>query len=359
MLSMVAPSPSFTERDFYLSEFRGRAIGISLPIPHHRSLARLGPVLEALARNGTRVVLFGSSGTPFPAEWGPTTTLSTDPVWTGPLWRSLVERGWAAVTLPEVDFATHCASASIQLGLAKVVWITDQKALLDASGARISVVALDSADAKARDFLANVPDWIPVAEIREMLVAGVASVNVCRLQDLEDELFTYAGAGTFFSLERYTVVRPLVLENFDLAASLLEHGVAEGYLAARSPSQIERLLAHGFGVFVEGRFLAGFCALLPDVDSGLAEIAGLYTVTRFAGEGVGGQLVRYAVEQAGRAGWRRVFACTTSERVEGFFLRNGFERLDPEQIPPSKWDHYPAERRARLRCLGMQTQAKD
>ena len=359
MPSMVAPSPSFTERDFYLSEFRGRAIGISLPTPHERLLVGLRPVLEALARNSTRVVLFGPSGMPFPSEWGPVMPRSSDPAWTGPLWRSLVERGQAAVALPDADFAAQCASASIQLGLAKVVWITDQKALLDATGGRISVVALDSADAKARDLIANAPDWMPVAEIREMLEAGVASVNVCRLQDLEDELFTYAGAGTFFSLERYTVVRSLALENFDLAASLLEHGVAEGYLAARSPSQIERLLAHGFGVFVEGRFLAGFCALLPDVASGLAEIAGLYTVTRFAGEGVGGQLVRYAVEQAGRAGWRSVFACTTSERVEGFFLRNGFERLDPERIPPSKWDQYPPERRARLRCLGMQTQAMD
>ena len=57
------------------------------------------------------------------------------------------------------------------------------------------------------------------------------------------------------------------------------------------------------------------------------EISSLYTLTRFLGEGVGGHLVSFALECAAELGFRYVFACTTSERVQTFF-----ERLAPERL---------------------------
>ena len=207
--------------------------------------------------------------------------------------------------------------------------------MLDPDGQRISVVALDSTALAEMGQNDRVAQDLPLETIRRMLVGGIASVSVCRLDDLDAELFSYAGAGTFFSRERYTEVRSLTLEDFHLAANLLKQGETEGYLAVRDADAIERLLGHGFGVFVEGRYLAGFCALLPYADSAVGEIAGLYTVTRFAGEGVGGQLVRHALEEAGRSGLHSVFACTTSQRVEGFFRRQGFRsafRVTTQQV---------------------------
>jgi len=68
--------------------------------------------------------------------------------------------------------------------------------------------------------------------------------------------------------------------------------VDEGYLAPRPPEDVERVLASGFGAFVEGRHLAGIGALLVYPGRKVGEVASLYTLTRFLGEGVGHNLVR-------------------------------------------------------------------
>jgi N-acetylglutamate synthase-like GNAT family acetyltransferase len=176
-------------------------------------------------------------------------------------------------------------------------------------------------------------------------------VSICSAQGLAGELFTYAGSGTFFTSERAPEVRALVVDDFDAAQHLIGQGVQEGYLVERSPAEIEDILTNGFGVFIEGRYLAGIGALIPHPSDNVSEIASLYTLTRFLGEGVGGHLVRFALERAQAEGQRFVFACTTSERVEGFFLRHGFELADPDVIPADKWKGYPVERRSEVRCV--------
>ena len=127
--------------------------------------------------------------------------------------------------------------------------------------------------------------------------------------------------------------------------------MAEGFLAPRSPEQIDGVLANGFGAFVEGRHLAGIGTLLDHPEAGAGEIAALYTLTRFLGEGVGGHLLRFALDKAAARGRAFVFACTTAERGVGFFERHGFERVASERIPAEKWRAYDAERQQRLHCL--------
>ena len=87
------------------------------------------------------------------------------------------------------------------------------------------------------------------------------------------------------------------------------------------------------------------------MDGEAGEIASLYTLTRYIGGGIGGHLIRFAVERAAVAGLRFVFACTTSERVIAFFEGNGFREVPPDAIPARKWEGYDAERRERVRCL--------
>ena len=70
-------------------------------------------------------------------------------------------------------------------------------------------------------------------EIRRMVSGGLPAVNLCDLDGVAAELFTFEGAGTFFARERYLEVRRLALDEFDAAHDLLQRGVAEGYLAER------------------------------------------------------------------------------------------------------------------------------
>jgi N-acetylglutamate synthase-like GNAT family acetyltransferase len=125
--------------------------------------------------------------------------------------------------------------------------------------------------------------------------------------------------------------------------------VAEGYLAPRSQEAVDEILAGGFGAFVENRHLAGIAAILAHGENA-AELASLYTLTRFVGEGIGSHLVAFGLQEARDLGRSAVFACTTSERVGAFFLRHGFREAAHDDLPDSKWADYDAERRAKLRC---------
>ena len=69
---------------------------------------------------------------------------------------------------------------------------------------------------------------------------------------------------------------------------------------------------------------------------------------------MGGHLVAFARERARERGLRRVFACTTSERVGAFFERQGFRRVEPSELPPEKWASYDSERRSRVRCYAIE-----
>jgi N-acetylglutamate synthase-like GNAT family acetyltransferase len=247
---------------------------------------------------------------------------------------------------------------ALRLGLFKLVWIDAGGGLRGSSGRRLSFVHLDQLRSlrARRGPLSRDPRRALWREVEAMLDAGVPAVNVCALDGLEDELLTYAGSGTLFSRERYVTVRRLGVDDFDAAYDLLLRGVEEGYLAPRSPEEIDAVLATGFGAFVEGRHLAGIGALLMRPGERCAEIASLYTLTRFLGEGVGTHLVAFALARARELDLDFIYACTTSERVGAFFERNGLHRVGHDSIPPSKWEGYDTERRTRVLCYRAELQ---
>jgi len=348
----VAP---FTEKGFYLSELRDRTIALAVPAHLLREGAALEPVLKDLEANRTRVVLVSdgaealasiASGEPLDA--GEAGTLP------GRVWRRLGDDlRVGVVTGDGRSFGTACREIVVALGIRKLVWVDPEGGLLRADGGRDSFV-----DAEAlRDRIASCEPGCRfgelLAHIEAMLSAGVRAVNLCALSGVAEELFTYDGSGTLFTREGYVRVRNLALDDFDAAAALIERGIAEGYLAPRTPEQIERVLERAFGAFVGGDPLAGIGTLLAYPADGAAEIAALYTLTRFVGEGVGGHLIRFAVERAGEEGCRFAFAVTTSARVAAFFERNGFRRVEREQVPAAKWRAYDPGRQSQALCVRL------
>jgi amino-acid N-acetyltransferase len=346
------PSP-FSEKGFYLSEFRGRTLALAAAAEELRTPAPLEVVLKELAANATRVVLITDAAEAFDAL-PDTPFLSSDaPRLEGAVWHGLraAQRVGICVVGGE-DFARASCRIALRLGVTKLVWIDRDGALDDAGGRRLSFADLGELQAILRGGPAQGERRTAILrEIEAALGAGLPAVNLCSLDGLADELFTYAGSGTLFSRERYVTVRRLGIDDFDAADDLIARGVAEGFLAPRSPAEVERVLANGFGAFVDGRHLAGIGSLLRWEEAGAAEIASLYTLTRFVGEGIGGHLVAFACERARELGCRCVIAVTTSDRVAGFFARNGFERVGPEAIPAEKWRDYDPARRARALCL--------
>jgi amino-acid N-acetyltransferase len=341
----------FSEREFYLREFRGRTLAVALsrgedPTP-------IGEALDALTGSGTRVLLVSSEREPVEklveGRWleAGAEGLEAD------AWRALRASPRLGIAVePALPFLRAVRELALRLGVFKLVLVDPEGGLAREDGARLSFVDLVELRGllKQRPPLAARRDAF-LREVRGMLLEGIPAVNVCTAAGLADELFSYAGSGTLFTRKRYVSVRRLGLDDYDAAADLLEKGVEEGFLVPRPTDDTDRILANGFGAFVEGRYLAGIGSLLPHPASDSGEIAALYAITRFLGEGVGMHLVAFALERARRLGLRSVFACTTSERVGAFFARQGFERVAPEDLPASKWDDYDPERRARLLCF--------
>jgi amino-acid N-acetyltransferase len=343
----------FSEREFYRREFRGRTLALTLPRAYEPEAAKLVPVVQELAEAGARVVVIAHRASPASELLGAEALPESTRLLEAEVWRHLSARGRVVVTLGAfARFPEGCRDVAERLGVFKLVWLDREGGLVDASGVRHSFVHLGElaellAASEARPDDPRARFW---REVETTLRAGVPAVNVCSLDALDDELFSYAGSGTLFTRERYVQVRHLGIDDFDAAQDLVRRGVAEGYLAPRSSEDVDEILAGGFGAFVEDRHLAGIAALLEHGEDA-AELASLYTLTRFVGEGIGGHLVAFSLARARSLGRRYVFACTTSERVGAFFVRHGFLAVPQDEVPASKWEGYDAARRARVRCF--------
>jgi N-acetylglutamate synthase-like GNAT family acetyltransferase len=355
------PEPlSFTEREFYQREFRDRTLAIA--IPDGLEIAPLVPALAELAACNANAVLIAPLRVSLEPLGVVPVLRASNPRLEGAVWRVLRAQPWVGVAVARrLDFGDSVRELAQRLGVFKLVWLDALGGIRNKHGARLSFVHR----AELRQLLANSVRNLPhdaarvplLREVGDMLEAGVPAVNVCAPHELADELFTYAGSGTLFTRKRYMRVRPLGVDDFDAADDLIRRGVSEGYLLNRNEAAVDAVLAHGFGAFVEDRHLAGIGALLPGGDDVSGEIASLYALTRFLGEGVGVSLVHYGVAEARRLGLAYVFACTTSERVAQFFVRQGFREVAQDQLPDRRWLGYDPERRMQVRCFRMELAA--
>ncbi|MBW2312761.1 MAG: GNAT family N-acetyltransferase [Deltaproteobacteria bacterium] len=337
---------AFSEKAFYLQEFRGRTLLFAVP---SRDLGDasggLAAVLDELTAHAARCVVIASDAAGLEKLVGSTPLEGGDPGLPGEVWRRLRQRPRVGVVCGDAPLGASVREVAVRLGATKLVILDPAGGWVRPDGSQASFVGLEELGRSAG------PRQGLVEDVRALLEAGVPAVNLCSQAGLADELFTYAGSGTLFTRERYVTVRRLGLDDFDAAADLVARGVEEGYLAPRTPEEVDSVLASGFGAFVEGVHLAGIGALVAHAGGRTGEIGSLYTLTRFLGEGVGAHLVAFAMEEAARRGLERVFACTTSERVVAFFERNGFERVASDALPAEKWAAYDRARRARLLCL--------
>lgn len=353
MRAMSSTAAPYSERAFYLQEFRGRTLGIACPAGWLRDAAPLATVVQALARNETRVIVISTRRDALERAVGDRILAASTPRLETAVWRAQRQSSRLGLLLGgRRPFAAQCRELALRLGFFKLVWIHPQGGVrAPGGGERLSFVHQE----ELRHLLAHGrrvgrERLALLREVDRLLTGGLSAVNVCTLEGLAEELFTYSGSGTLFTRKRYIAVRDLGLDDFDAAYDLIDRGVQDGTLAPRPAAEVDRILASGFGAFVEGSHLAGIGALLPYAEARAGEIASLYTLTRFLGEGVGQQLVRHALRQARSMRMRWVFACTTQERVGLFFERQGFERVEPDEVPARKWRGYDRRRRRRVAC---------
>jgi amino-acid N-acetyltransferase len=393
----------YGEKEFYLEEFRGRSVLIAVApaaVAARVPLKSIAAAVWALVRNDTPVVVWwphvvAHSERRLLAALGraPSTASKARrkkrrarrrrvaspllrvslgdldlPQHGGSLksalWSRLRENGLCVLAVGGFAmFPRHPMELAMALGVPKVV-LVDPRGGLDAAGVRLSFVDENVLETVLQQGQA---EWSGLGDrrallmvVRQGLEAGVEQVNLCPPDGVADELFSYAGSGTLFTEGDYTRVGPLSLDEFEQAERLLERGQREGVLKLRSSDEVAELLGVGFGVTVCGRHLAGVAGLLtaPYAAERAGEIAGLYTINRFKGEGLGDRLVERMVHDAEVLGLEYVFACTLDERAQQFFERQGFQRVAHDAVPASKWKGYDARRRQRLAAFRLALPAR-
>jgi len=335
--------PEPAEKQFYLKDFRGRAI--LFQVEDARQLERHArEVLSDLQGNPTLVIIVARR---FPRKRRPLRLLRRDfersPTTLIPLSERLMSEGRADVYQPRgltgaraIAFSRQLA---VRLGVSKLV-VVDERGGLDAGSGTRSFV---HAAALARVVRAgeDCGDW-SLAELQQLLAAvrsGIEAVNLTTAEGLGEELFTYQGAGTLVTAEEYCTVDRLGVEHFQEAERLLARGEREGFLLLRSEEQKHRLLLAGYGAWFGGTRLAGVCGLETEAYSRrrVGEVVGLYTITRFHGEGVGVRMIDHLLHVAKEDGLRALFACSSSDGAVAFFERCGFGQVAPEKVPSAKW----------------------
>ena len=376
-------SPS--EKDFYLEDFRGHALLLGVDRDVVATAARRrrrAAVVGELIDGGARViVVLGAEratdlaqvrawlGLPAPRRRR-TAALPVEKRRRGDVLRwkggasEMAQAAWAVLRArplcliagrpPALELATALAAS---LRVHKLVMLAGKGGLADRGGSSVSyidgerlAVLLQGGEAEFQGLGARRAE---IAAIARALEAGVDSANLCRVEDVARELFTYAGAGTFFSLDDHCRIRRLGIDDFPEVERLLLRGQAEGLLKPRTAEEIGEILLDGYGAWIGDRHLAGVAALhrAPYAAWRVAEISGLYGITRFQGEGIGARLVRSLVSEAKREGLRGLFAVTSVEGAATFFLRSGFEETPLDSLPPPKFSRYDESRRARVRAF--------
>lgn len=396
--SVALPPEDFGEKEFYLDEFHARTVCVAVSLgdcEQTRGFETLGDVLRDLIANETRViallgvpggrsagaalsrlrrhlqprVLAGDALRRFPLVSGRRSAresfvdLSQDAAGTlndGALtavWLILRKRPLLVGVVEQERLVNAAQQLAGRLRVHKLVLVQSAGGLRAPDGAPLSFMNETLLSTVLQPGQA---EWAGLAarretldDVRAALRAGVGSVNLCTLSGLARELFTYEGAGTLFTLADYCRVERLRIDDFDEVERLIARGQREGFLKPRTPTEVARILLNGFGAEIGSHHFAGVCALEtePYRAEGVGEIVGLYTITRFKGEGVGGRLLARALEEGRALRLRYVFACTLDSGADAFFTRHGFRRVARRDVPAAKWQGYDRQRQGRVRVL--------
>ena len=374
-MKTTPPEFSTAEKDFYLKEFREKSLLFALrakDITAPRDQDAVREVLGTLVLNETRAIVLvetrasrgerraleslytqGSHG--LNSLSAPITLLPESnedqlclsilqalravPIFIG-LWPARIPVLQAAQRLSQ------------RLKVYKLV-LLDPRGGLTAGGAPLSFLnGAHLAELQSRGAGGDMPQErrLQLETARFALEGGVASVSLCAPASVAKELFTYEGCGTFFTLTEYCQAERLALDDFSEAERLIARGEQEGALKKRTSHEVSQLLLHGYGARLgQEQDLVGFCSLLPYTADNAGEIAGLYTLRRFHGEGIGSRLVGKAIAEGQERGLAYLFACTNQESARRLFERFDFYQVPPDAVPATKWHAYAPERRRVIR----------
>jgi len=285
--------------------------------------------------------------------------------------RSLTERGaillmsplgfsptGEAFNLASEELAT---SVAVALRAEKLIFLTETPGVLHADGTvdteltRDEADALLDAEAVVNDAVANdvvVSDNAPACPdttfylhyAARAVKRGVARAHLVPFAldgSVLLEVFTHDGVGTMVVEDTLDDMRAANADDVGAILQLIEPLQADGTLAPRGRSVIEREVEN-FSVLEHDGVIYGCAALYVHTDAHMAEMACLIVHPEWQGSGAGEMLLRHIEARARGEGARRLFVLTT--RTSHWFLKRGFVLGRVTDLPQAKQASYNRSR---------------
>ncbi len=248
--------------------------------------------------------------------------------------------------LDEYDVATTVAAS---IPSEKLIFLMDEKTLLNSRKQRIKFLTLSSAQAllsRRKTLSPSIRQYIEFA-INACLnrVQRVHLLSTSVPGALLQELYSHDGAGTLVTAEQYDDIRPATIEDVGGIISLINPLEDQQVLVQRTREQIE-LEIHNYDVIEHDGFVIACGALHPLNEKNIAEIACLAVHPDYQKEGLGNRLLNHLEKKAWALNLNSVFVLTT--KALHWFREHGYHKSSIQELPVSKQKTYNYQRNSRV-----------
>ena len=159
------------------------------------------------------------------------------------------------------------------------------------------------------------------------------------------EVFTHDGIGTMVVDEKLESLREATADDIGGILQLIDPFERDGTLVKRDRTEIERDIGH-YSVIEHDGVIFGCAALYPYAESKTAEMAALTVSPDVQGQGDGERILKRIEQRAKSAGLDSLFVLST--RTMHWFIKRGFEQVDPDWLPEARKRKYNWDRRSQV-----------
>ncbi|PAT36403.1 amino-acid N-acetyltransferase [Vandammella animalimorsus] len=159
------------------------------------------------------------------------------------------------------------------------------------------------------------------------------------------EIYVHDGIGTMVVDERLEEVRQATADDVAGILQLIEPFENDGTLVKRSRTDIERDI-NNYTIVEHDGVIFGCAALYPYPEERTGEMASVTVSPHAQGQGDGEKLLKRIEQRARAQGLKSIFVLTT--RTMHWFIKRGFETVDPDWLPQARKEKYNWSRKSRV-----------
>jgi amino-acid N-acetyltransferase len=159
------------------------------------------------------------------------------------------------------------------------------------------------------------------------------------------EIYVHDGIGTMVIDEKLESLREATADDVGGILQLIEPFEKDGTLVKRSRTEIERD-ANLYSIIEHDGVIFACAALYPYPEAKTAEMAALTVSPQSQGQGDGERILKRVEQRAKAMGLDSIFVLTT--RTMHWFLKRGFQQVDPEWLPEARKRKYNWDRKSQV-----------